>query len=265
MKIKVKNMMKRQEEFDFEFTDTVSDFAKKVMERFAYETGVKLIYNGKIFNHLEKMETYMKDIININNIFIVCIEEKEKKLNLIPIPTATATATATATTTATTTTATATATTTAITPLNPELNESRTLLFGFLTFIRSQPTFDYLFTNSPQIIFDMIRHRDFDSLIRQFNQQSETIQEGMDNRRNIHIDIEVNESLYERCQELNEYIQQSERQSEREYFIEPILNETDIENIRTLVNLGYPEAQVKNIYLMVNKNLDAAANILMDT
>jgi hypothetical protein len=198
MKIKVKNMMKRQEEFDFEFTDTVSDFAKKVMERFGYNYGVKLIYNGKIFNHLEKMETYMKDINNINNIFIVCIEEKEKKLNLIPTPTPTPTPV------------------TPVTPLNPELNETRTLLFGFLTFIRSHPTFDYLFINSPQIIFDMIRQRDFDSLIRQFNEQSETIQEAMDTRRNIHIDIEINESLYERCQELNEYIQHSQRQTERE-------------------------------------------------
>jgi len=57
-------------------------------------------------------------------------------------------------------------------------------------------------------------------------------------------------------QVLQQVLQQTEQQSQ--------LTEEDKANIQTLISFGYGEQEATFAYIMSNKNLDAAANILMD-
>lgn len=287
MLIKVKSINHRQE--DFEVTDLeqlVSEFAKIVCEKFNYENGVKLIYTGRILLHTEKLSKYFSDVFTG---YIVCMEEKKKPVapqpntsinianNPVPQPQVTQTQQ---------------------TPQTPQVSTSmlehdRALIYTFLRMFSSIRMFNYLYFTSPEELIRMIRVGDFDDLIQQISSQTEQINNSIINNQNTMLDVTINDGLRESLlnnimnptgasgnnitrgppeivseedeeveetpqvqQVLQQVLQQTEQQNQ--------LSEDDKANIQTLISFGYGEQEATFAYLMSNKNLDAAANILMD-
>ncbi len=180
------------------------------------------------------------------------------------------------------------------------LDHNRAMIFTFMRLFSSVRLLNYLFFTTPDDVNNMIRDGDFDDLIQQVTLQTETIHRSLATRENNMIDITFNNVLHENL--LNSIInpvitaprnhtyaehrveseqqtqtqrvenqanqdEKEERQEERqeqEEQRELELTEQDRQNIQMLVSFGYNEQQAIFAYLMSNKNLDAAANILMD-
>jgi hypothetical protein len=156
--------------------------------------------------------------------------------------------------------------------------------------------FNYLYFTSPEELIRLIRVGDFDDLIQQISSQTEQINNSIINNQNTMLDVTINDGLHESL--LNNIMNPtgntgnnitrgppeivSEESEEAESQVQQVqqvlqvkqvwqqtdqqnqLTDEDKANIQTLISFGYGEQEATFAYIMSNKNLDAAANILMD-
>ena len=287
MLIKVKSINQRQEDFEvLDLEQLVSDFAKQVCEKFNYVNGVKLIYTGRILVNTEKLSKYFSETFTV---YIVCMEEKKKQEaqqqntsinianNQVPQPQVTQTPQTQQVS-------------------NTMLEHDRALIYTFLRMFSSIRMFNYLYFTSPEELIRLIRVGDFDDLIQQISSQTEQINNSIINNQNTMLDVTINDGLHESllnnimnptgttgtgttgtgttgttgttCNNITrgppEIVSEDSEESEEIQQVLPQLSEEDKANIQTLISFGYGEQEAIFAYIMSNKNLDAAANILMD-
>jgi hypothetical protein len=277
MKVVVKNILKITKEYDLEPDSLVSELAELVKKDFDYLYNVKLIYTGHILNHSEPISKYIKET---DTGFVVCFQEKP-----LVVPTATPTVTQ-------------------IQPItnqdkNQELRKTRAILFAFFRFLSSHQSLNYLYFTSPQVISEMFKQHNFDEIINQLMNNSDTISEGLENNLHTKIDLNIDENLvktimmnvlfftnqnqmkdknkqenYEdKKDDENEDNNESESESESESDEDENkdnhnsanFTEEDIKNINELKKLGFDLKDIIRVYLMCNRNIQQTANILMDS
>lgn len=306
MKIIVKSLTHRQEEFNIDGDALVSELAKQVCEKFNFAYSTKLIYSGRIMNFSEKLSTY---ILPASTTYVVCMEEKRPAQpaqppvmpampaqHVPPVPAAQPTQS---------------------TNNSTSIETNRAVVFAFLRLLSSHPIMNYLFFTAPSMVINMLRDGEMDSLLRQFTSQANLINQSMRSRENTMINITIDEDLIgtlmegilapnamrqgdtitqvpqtaqatQQVQPVRPTTPESEEDIAMEDEIpyiapvapaapaapvnlfqpappaQPELTPQDRVNIQTLMGFGYPEAQATMAYLMSNKSVDVAANLLMD-
>lgn len=299
MKVVVKNILKISKDYDIDPKSLVSELAELVKKDFDYLYNVKLIYAGHILNHNEPISKYIKET---DTGFVVCFQEKPQIVTqqIKPEPIVTS----------------------QVKPIQPVMNENkekdndndkkndkkndtenelrktRAILFAFFRFLSSHQSLNYLYFTSPQIITEMFKRHNFDEIINQLMDNSDTISEGLENNLHTKIDLNIDENLiknimmnvlfftnqnqikdinkqedkYINKQEVvnedqdNEDSEDEECQDEnKENHNSANFTEQDIKNINELKKLGFDLKDIIKVYLMCNRNIDQAANILMDS
>ncbi len=262
MLIKVKSITQRQEEFEVnDLEQLVSDFATLVSERFNYSNGIKLIYAGRILLHTEKLSKYFTEGFTG---YIVCMEEKKKQElqppqnitinNAITRPPPSVPSSESPSETA------------SIASDNQlsSLDHNRAMIFTFMRMFSSVRLLNYLFftiledvNNMIDITFNNVLHENL------LNSIINPVITAPRNHTYAEHRADPQQAQSQRVENQESQDEKEERQEQDEQH-ELQLTERDKENIQTLVSFGYNEQQAIFAYLMSNKNLDAAANILMD-
>lgn len=296
MKVIVKNILKITKEYDIDPESLVSELAELVKKDFDYLYNVKLIYAGVILNHSEPISKYIKET---DKGFIVCFQEKPQVITPEPVPVPVPSRLPAPTPTPT------------LAPVantqnrGDELRKTRAMLFAFFRFLSSHQSLNYLYFISPHVISEMFKRNNFDEIINQLMDNSDTISEGLENNLHTKIDLNIDENLIRNImmnvlfytnqnqmkednrQDIRQDIKQDNKvvnkedteedeedveedgeengEENEDNNISANFTEQDIKNINELKKLGFELKEIIKVYLMCNRNIEQTANILMDS
>jgi len=135
----------------------------------------------------------------------------------------------------------------------------RAVVIGLLRFIRTNTNLSYIYFSSPVEFHHLILEDTFSDTIRGLLENSNQIADAIDSNANV--DIQINNRYGSGGVLGTNSTNTSPTNTNR---VNNDLTDADRTNIQTLINLGYTEQQATIVYIMVNRDINLAASLLLD-